>query len=183
MIKLINRILQPNKLLLFVFGLGSLVILLFFTWIISFLWEFTFSSNFLMICLMIILLLGLLLAYALDKKFSWQTKSYFIISIIELSIIGLIANPLRTWQIDSSIEKAQLIINPLEEYKLKYGFYPNSLSEVENAFQQMMPTRTNIGTRYNYKTVDGESFRLWFQSYYGYKAYYSMENNQWIFTD
>ena len=178
-----RQILNPSKNILTLYGVVSLFFLVAYVWNISFVWEYFSSVTFYVIGLLVILLVGLYITFHLDKNFKWKTKQYFKISIIQLVIIWGIANPIRTWQIDSSYTKARLIIEPLKTYKLQYGQYPTTLTELEEKLHQSIPTRTNIGTRYRYELNGGQDYTLHFISYYGYAAYYNNEKDKWVLTD
>lgn len=180
---LIIRVLKPDSIILLLYGVLSLFCLTAYIWKFSFVWELIFSVTHFIIGLLVILIIGFVIAKLLDKKFGWQLKKYFLVSIIQLFIIWAISNPIRTWQINSSLEKAQLIIKPLESYKQQFGLYPTTLTELEKTLNKNVPTRTNIGTLYEYEIVKEQDYRLWFQSYYGYAAYYNKEKGDWIITD
>ncbi|WP_303278277.1 hypothetical protein [Flavivirga aquimarina] len=96
----------------------------------------------------------------MDKKFNWRLKKYFLVSIIQLLIIWVISNPIRTWQIDSSLEKARLIIEPLENYNQQFGTFPATLTELRKKLSKDIPIRTNIGTRYWYEVDNKQDYRL-----------------------
>tara|TARA_B110001450_G_scaffold159045_1_gene148367 strand:+ start:664 stop:1215 length:552 start_codon:yes stop_codon:yes gene_type:complete len=180
---LIERILKPNFVILLLYGLISLVCLTAYIWRFSFVWEFVFSVTHYIIGLLIVIVIGLVFARVIDKKFNLRLKKYFLVSIIQLLIIWTISNPIRTWQIESSLEKARLIIEPLKTYKEQFGIYPQSLVKLGKTLEQDIPTRTNIGTRYWYEVDNEQDYRLWFVSYYGYTAYYNNEKDDWIITD
>ena len=180
---LIERILKPNSLMLSVYGVISLICLTAYIWRFSFVWEYFFSVTHYVVGLLIAMIVGLAIARLVDKKFNWRLKKYFLVSIIQLLIIWGISNPIRTWQIDSSLEKAGQIIEPLENYKEQFGIYPATLTELGNTLGTDIPIRTNIGTRYWYELDNNQDFRLWFHSYYGYTAYYNNEKEDWIITD
>lgn len=169
--------------MLSVYGVISLICLTAYIWRFSFVWEYFFSVTHYVVGLLIAMIIGLVIARLVDKKFNWRLKKYFLVSIIQLLIIWGISNPIRTWQIDSSIDKARLIVEPLENYKQQFGVYPTTLTELRKKLKKDVPIRTNIGTRYWYKADNKQDYRLWFHSYYGYTAYYNNEKEDWIITD
>ena len=179
----IERILKPNSLFLLLYGVASFVCLTAYIWRFSFVWKFVFSVTHFVVGLLILMVIGLLIARVIDNKFNWRLKKYFLVSLIQLLIIWAISNPIRTWQIESSLEKARLIIEPLQNFKQQFGKYPQSLAELKKIFEHDIPTRTNIGTRYCYEVDNKQDYRLWFVSYYGYTAYYNHEKDDWIITD
>jgi len=181
--KHINIMLKPNSKILTIYGLLSLVFLTVFVWRLSFIWEFVFSVTHYVVGLLIALILGLVIARLLDKKLDWQLKRYFVVSIIQLLIIWTVSNPIRTWQIDSSLKEAQFIIEPLEAYKKQNGTYPTTLTEARQKLDKDIPIRTNIGTRYQYEIVNEQDYKLWFRSYYGSTANYNKELDKWVITD
>lgn len=181
--RLFDHILKPNSEILMLYGLFSLTFLTFYVWWFSFGWEFVFSVTHYVFGLFIVLILGFVIANKLDKNKGFKIKRYLLISAVQLILIWLIANPIRTWQIESSLEKANLIIEPLNSYKLKYNSLPITLEELGQKLNLEIPTRTNIGTRYLYQIDKEQEYSLSFQSYYGHTAYYNTEHEDWIITD
>ena len=154
-----------------------------YVWRFSFAWGFSFSVTHYVVGLLVVLIVGLIIGIIVDSKHDWQLKRYFIVSILQLLFIWAISNPIRSWQIDSSLEKGKLIIDHLETYKVQFGKYPTTLTELGEKINQNIPTRTNIGTRYFYQSNNGKDYILQFQSYYGYTAYYNEDRDDWIITD
>ena len=181
--RIINSILKPNKALLVLYGVLSFLCLIIYVWKCSFVWEYFFSVTFYIVGLLVTMIIGLGIARLLDEKFNWSSKRYFVVSILQLLVILTISNPVRTWQINNSMEKAQFIIEPLENYKKEFGTYPSTLTELEKNLNQKIPIRTNIGTKYSYEIGVEQDYTLWFVSYYGYMAYYNKEQNKWVFMD
>ena len=181
--ELFNYITRPNRITLTIYGVFSLMCLTVYVWHFSFIWEFVFSVTHYIVGLLIVMFLGLILTVKIDNKFKMYLKRYFIISIVQLLIIWIVSNPIRNWQINSSIDNARLIINPLDSYKQLFNNYPKSITELKNVLNQDLPERTNIGTFYLYELLNEKDYRLSFQSYYGYIAYYNKEKDEWIFMD
>jgi hypothetical protein len=176
-------ILKPGKIILMLYGVLSLVFIILYVYRFSFVWEFLLGVTFYVIGLLVAILIGLVIAVKADKKFNWRLKQYAIISLIQLLVVWSIANPIRTRQINSSFEKARLIIDPLNTYKKQFGIYPKTLEELQQTLKLQIPSRTNIGTRYWYESDNGQDYRLWFHSYYGYSAFYNNEKNKWVMGD
>jgi hypothetical protein len=135
---------------------------------------------FLLFCL---LLLGLFISARIDKKFNWMTKNYLIIAIVQLIFIWTASDPVREWQIESSYLKARPIIEKLNAFKLKFGRYPVTLSDLEEKIHQTIPRRTNIGTCYRYAVNNSSDYDLQFISYYGYVAHYDKHGDEWRLAD
>ena len=161
---------NPNLTAMILYGVVSFIFLTAYVWRFSFVWEFLFSVTHYIIGLLAILALVLNFTYKIDKKHGAKLKRYVWISITQLIIIWMVSNPIRTWQIESSINKAGLIMESLETYKLQYDCYPASLAELANNLD--LPRRTNIGTKYLYTQYGDEHYSLAFTSYYGYMASY-----------
>jgi uncharacterized membrane protein len=181
--KTLDYILNPDGKTLTIYGILSLVCLTIYIWIFSFVWSFVFSVTFYEVGLLLTLSIGLILTVYTDKKFGLQLKRYFIVSVIQLILLLMVSNPIRTWQIDSSFDKARHIINPILTYKKQFKTYPSSLFELGQTLKQDIPIWTNIGTPYRYELNNNQGFRLSFRSYYGYTAYYNNEQDKWIITD
>ncbi|MCW3788928.1 hypothetical protein [Plebeiibacterium sediminum] len=181
--KIIDNIINPNLITLILYGLLSLVCLVTYVWWFSFVWEFIFSVTHYIIGLLVTLGIGLNISYTIDKKHGTKLKRYILVSLAQLIIIWTVANPIRTWQIESSKNKARLIIESLETYKMQYDNYPTSLAELGNKLNLVLPNRTNIGTKYLYTMYSNKNYSLAFTSYYGYMASYNNEQGEWGFTD
>lgn len=181
--QLFNHITRPNRITLTIYAFFSLIGLTVYVWYFSFIWEFVFSVTHYIVGLLIAMFIGFLLTVKIDNKFKMSIKPYFIISIVQLLTIWVVSNPIRTWQINSSLDKARLIINPLDTYKQQFNTYPRSLTELKNELNHDLPERTNIGTFYSYELLSEKDYRLSFQSYYGYTTYYNKEKDEWIFMD
>ncbi len=181
--KIISNILNPNLTVMILYGLVSFVFLTAYVWRFSFVWEFLFSVTHYIIGLLAILAFGLNFTYKMDKKHGAKLKRYVWISIMQLIIIWVVSNPIRTWQIESSKNKAGQIIESLETYKMQNDSYPASLAELDNKLNLDLPKRTNIGTKYLYTPYSDENYSLAFTSYYGYMASYYNEQGEWGFTD
>ena len=181
--KLFNKILNPNFLVLLIYGLLSLVILTFFNLNASFGLFYTLYLYSHFIGLFIAIALGLIISFYIDKKGKTLLKRYFIISIIQLVVVWTIAEPFRNWQIERAQLKAEQIIKPLEQYKKKYKSYPETLEKLKEKLNIEIPTRTSLGTYYWYEFDNRNSYKLSFYSYYGYIASYNKEKKKWGFFD
>lgn len=176
-------VLKPHKQILLVYGLVSFSVLTAYVWATSFAWELISGPIFFSGIALAALFAGFLVAAFLDKKFHWQLKKYFILSARQLVVISVVAFPIRYWQVESSLTKGQEIISTLENYKTQFGGYPDSIEQLNKQLGSSLSERTNIGTRYKYKSESADDYRLNFLSYYGYTAYYSREKKMWTFTD
>ncbi|WBX70346.1 hypothetical protein [Tenacibaculum retecalamus] len=178
-----ERILHPNKNTLIIFSLLSFVILTLYVWNFSFTWEFVFSVVFYIILLLAILFIGIFISAKIDKKKKSKLKYYFIISFTQLLIIWLLSIPIRNWQIEYSKENGMNIVELVEEYKMNYGNYPKSLSEIEQKMKSEIPKWTALGTKYSYELFINGNYSIGFKSYYGYDLHYENLNKEWIATD
>ncbi|TXD80917.1 hypothetical protein ESY86_19740 [Subsaximicrobium wynnwilliamsii] len=178
-----NRILQPKIITIILFSLLSFVILTLYVWHFSFTWEFVFGVVFYIIFLLAILLIGILISMKIDSKKKSKLKYYFIISFIQLLIIWLLSIPVSNWQIKYSKENGMNIVELVEKYKISYGTYPKSLSEIEQKTNSNIPKWTALGTKYNYEFFDNGNFSVGFKSYYGYDLYYDKRNKKWTSYD
>ncbi|PZW37007.1 hypothetical protein LX95_02899 [Mesonia algae] len=175
-----KNLLYPNKGVLILFSIVSLLTLILIVWDLSFTWEFVFGVNFYIILLLIIISILAIISILIDKYKGFKTKKYFIISLIQLLIIWSIAEPVREFQIESSKKKGFKLIKLIESYKKRNNTYPKSLDELENI---IAPKITNIGTTYNYKLENNEEYQIGFKSYYGYYFNYDKKNNDWFSKD
>ena len=176
-------LLKPNGIVLTIYGIISFVCLLFFFWKISFIWGFLIDISEILISLLIIIIFALATSIMADIKYKCKTKKYFIISLIQLLVVWIASDPVRSWQIDSSLEKSHSIINALDEYKAKFDCYPESLDVLEDELNVDLPARTNLGTKYLYEQNGTGDYRLKFYSYYGYTAFYNIKGDKWLFKD
>ena len=181
MTQLIDRVLKPNKSIFVIYCFLSFIGLIVYVWIFSFSWFF--DVNHFLVAMLVFLLVGLLIALFLDRKFNYGLKNYFWVSIVQLLLIWLVSSPIRNWQVESSLKKAELITKPLEFYKRQNGRYPNTLMELEKQLNIDIPLRTNIGTRFRYEVNSDNDYRLEFLSYYGYTTQYSIDDNEWFNYD
>lgn len=179
----INRILKPGKAILILYGVFSFVFLLVYVWRVSFVWDYFFGPNAYIYVLMAAIIAGLLFALYFDQKKGWRLKRYFILSLLQLVLVWILAHPVRTWQINRSMERAKSITESLEAYKQKFGQYPVTLQELGEKLDKELPKRTCLGTRYFYQQHGQNDYRLKFMSYYGNTAYYNNEENTWLVTD
>ncbi|QHT67538.1 hypothetical protein GXP67_13330 [Rhodocytophaga rosea] len=180
----INILLRPSKEVLTVYGLFSLIFLIGYVWLFSFVWEYYSSVTYYVLGLLVVLLIGVLATEEIDKRYQGQLKLYFRISFLQLLLIWIIANPIRSWQIESSLQKAKRITNSLSLYKKRFGVYPFTLAELEERLKEDLPTRSNLGTQYWYKlTENNQEYELKFLSYYGNTAYYNPYQDKWLITD
>ncbi|WP_282074096.1 hypothetical protein [Polaribacter atrinae] len=178
-----ERILNPSKKNLIIFSLLSFVVLTLYVWNYSFTWEFVFSVAFYIIFLLVILFIGIFISARIDKKKNSKLKYYFIISFTQLLIIWLISIPTRNWQIEYSKENGMNIVELVEKYKMNYGNYPKSLSEIEQKMKSDVPKWTALGTKYTYDIFINGNYSIGFKSYYGYDLHYENLNKEWIATD
>ena len=177
----INHILIPRHKILFLYGVFSLLLLTSFVFYFSFSWFIGIDAY--VISLLIALSSATFIASKLDKKHRWKTRMYFRIAIVQLILIWTVSGPIRAWQIESSKAKSELIINSLELYKKDFGVYPNTLEQLKSTFNQSLPKRTNLGTKYWYSLIDNQKYQLYFKSYYGYYYQYVCDTGEWIYDD
>ncbi|UOX33945.1 hypothetical protein LXD69_00165 [Flavobacterium sediminilitoris] len=106
-----------------------------------------------------------------------------MISFTQLLIIWLLSIPVRNWQIEYSKEKGIDIVELVEKYKMNYGDYPKSLSEIDQKMKSDVPKWTALGTKYSYKFFENGNYSIGFKSYYGYNLQYNKLNKEWIAYD
>lgn len=165
------------------FAIVAFPLLVGYVWWYSFTWVFPFGVTEYMIKLSMALILGLVITIFLDKRFGLTTKYFFIISLTELLLIWIVAEPIRKLQINRTYEKADQIIVSIEKFKNDFGAYPTNLTEVEKRLLLDLPELTYMGTRYIYEQAGQDHYRLSFVSYYGYDAHYDNQRKQWIAVD
>jgi hypothetical protein len=179
----LSHILKPTRTTLAIFAIVAFPLLMGYVWLYSFTWVFPFGVAEYMIKLSIALILGLGITMFLDKRFRLTTKYYFIISITELILIWIVAEPIRKLQINKTYEKADQIIVSIEKFKNNFGAYPTNLIEVEQRLLLDIPELTYIGTRYIYEQAGQDHYYLSFVSYHGYEAHYDSQAKHWIAVD
>ena len=163
------------------FSILSFVILTLY--VSHFSWEFVFSVVFYIIFLLSILFIGIHISIKIDKKKKSKLRFYFIISFTQLLIIWSLSIPIRNWQIEYSKENGMSIVNLVAKYKMDYGIYPKSLSEIEQKMNSDIPKWTALGTKYSYEVFKNGNYSIGFKSYYGYDLHYENMNKEWIATD
>ncbi|MBF04386.1 MAG: hypothetical protein CMP76_13955 [Flavobacterium sp.] len=141
------------------------------------------SIVFYIILLSSILLIGIFISAKIDKKKKSKLRYYFIISFTQLIIIWLISNPIRKWQIEYSKENGINLVELVEKYKMNYGNYPKSLSEIKEKSNLDIPSWTALGTKYSYELFENGNYSIGFKSYYGYNFYYDKLNKKWNADD
>ncbi len=165
------------------FGILSFLFLTFYVWNFSFTWDFILGVTDFVVGLLILLTIGLVLATIIDYQRQIRIKRYFIVPIIQLLFIWAISDPVRNWQMESTFEKSEIIIESLETYKDQFGVYPETLSELSRKLNRRIPRWTNLGTRYWYEEDKVFGFGLRYQSYYGYTTAYSILSKEWSSQD
>jgi hypothetical protein len=181
--KIVSYIIRPRSIMLTIFAIPVFIFLTVYVWWFSFTWEFVVGVTHYVTALLILISIGLAVSLIIDRKFKIQLKRYFIVALIELLFIWLVSGPIRTWQVNASFSRAKLIKEPLEKFKLQFGTYPTSLTELEEKLKQDIPHWTYVGTEYEYKQDGHGSYTLGFNSYYGYKASYSKAYDTWGLFD
>lgn len=181
--RFLGHISKPKRITLTIFATVAFPMLMGYVWWYSFTWAFPFGVAEYMIKLSIALILALGIAIFLDSRFRLTTKYYFIISLTELILIWIVAEPIRKLQINKTYEKAEQIIVSIEKFKNNFGTYPKNLIEVEERLLLDVPELTYIGTRYIYEQAGQDHYRLSFVSYHGYEAHYDNQAKQWIAVD
>ncbi|WP_445711750.1 hypothetical protein [Flavobacterium sp.] len=181
--RLLNQITYPKIKTILLFSIFSFLFLVSYVWNFSFSWAFIFGVNDYIIFLLFTLFIGSIITFLIDKKHKTKLKIYCIIPLFQLLIISLVANPIRTWQIEKSKNETVYISELIENYKIQYKNYPNSLQELEIKTKIDIPRRNFIGTKYKYVISENGNFSLYFKSYYGYDYHYNPKKNEWITND
>ena len=75
------------------------------------------------------------------------------------------------------------IVELVEKYKMNYGNYPKSLSEIEQKMKTNIPKWTALGTKYSYKIFTNGNYSIGFKSYYGYNLHYENIKKVWVIID
>jgi hypothetical protein len=174
---------NPNKIILTIYGVLSLSFIIAIFWIVSFSWTAFISTDVKIAFIFILLLAGLICFSYIDKVSKTKTKKYFIVSLIQFLIIWIFANQVRTWQIETSLKKGNLIIETLEKYKNNFGKYPDTFSQLDKDLNCETPRRTNVGTRFNLNKFELDDYSISFKSYYGYFYFYNSRQKQWFKRD
>ena len=179
--KHINILLHPNRLILLIYGVFSFVFLLGFIWLYSFSFYFQVGDyNTVLLAALIVLLF---LASIFDRRYGSNIKKYIITTVAQLILLWIVSDPIRTWQINSSLEHSKIITNSLKAYKSDKGTYPITLVELSKQQSIDLPNRTNLGTKYWYKRLNQQDYQLEFRSYYGYYYSYSIKDEAWYCYD
>lgn len=178
-----KNILHPKKQTLIVFSLLSFAILTLYVRHFSFAWEFVVGVTFYILILLLILLIGFLIAFKIDKKKKAKLRYYFIISISQLLTIWILSIPVKKWQIEYAKKSTINIVTSVEKFKIKYGIYPKSLSEMEQKLNLDIPDWTALGTKYDYELLKNGHYTIGFKSYSGYDLHYEKQNKKWISND
>lgn len=176
-------VIKPTRQVIVVYGIISFWVLIFITWKLSFIWSFVFGFHHYMAGLFVFLLAMLLFSKMIGSVLRYKINQLIVISIVQLVFLWLLAFPVGEWQIKSSFVRAQATIDHLEVYKKQTGTYPDDLRQLKKALGYETPRLTNLGTTYKYQILDNGSYRLWFDSYHGYKAHYNQERDDWFFDD
>jgi len=180
--RFVDKIARPKLTILLIFSLVSLINLTAYVWLFSFDWFFG-STPYYILGLLILIIIGLVVSIFIDKKNNTGLKKYLLIALVELLFIWSIANPIRTWQIRTSLVEAEDISESLRKFKRQFGTYPTTLDDLQEKLKLDIPNWTYLGTVYEYEQDGNDNYRLSFRSYYGYTASYVKDEGDWIFND
>lgn len=154
--KLYRHIFIPRGLILLFYALCSLVVLTGYVWVFSF--DVSFIYNISQLILSFLLVLGLISALVLDWRLNSKLKRYWLLSITQLILIWAVSSPVKKWQIESSKNKAELLIQAIESHYDQHNSYPGTFLDI----QEDIPLRSNLGTIYEYRLKDEYEYVLWF---------------------
>ncbi|RYZ87979.1 MAG: hypothetical protein EOP04_10385 [Proteobacteria bacterium] len=171
-----NYLVKPRKRHLLVFiALVSPIIAAAVTFL-RFLWLF--NSIVLLFAAVVALLLSYFVAAGIDQRKGWATRKYVsavaAVSFIFLAVSIPVGIALRHY----SERRAVSIVNAVESFKSRTGFYPDSLGIAGKG----LPRRSFLGTKYFYSVYQGD-YLLSFRALDGDQAYYAPQAKRWTYRD
>lgn len=103
-----------------------------------------------------------------------------------LVVIGILSGFVINRKSEASQEKAKVIVNALEQYKQKNGFYPNGINEVKTINEEDLISKMGIflDRKYQYQKNDSnKEYSITFSIPAWMIATYSSKTKTWVIDD
>ncbi len=181
---------KPGTFILILFGLLIVPIIMYAFYRIS-LPFLNFFANDVLLFVAIPIIISVLISYFIDFKLKTKFKRYSILAGILFICCLLIFPKLKSYIIRDTEIKAEKMVEEIQRYKEKNGYWPKSLED--SHFNNL--SKTAIIQRPFYyqldKVVDGDtSIYFYFYSFHGLKAGFRMNTKkivnkpiEWSYTD
>ena len=165
-----NTLTKPGSFLLILFGLFTVPAILYAFYRFSLPW-FNFFTYSVFIFVAIPLIAFIIITFGLDTKFKTKLKRYSILAAILFIICLLIFPSVKTFIVKDTEIKGQKLVEAIESYKEKNGFWPKSLNDPYfNKYSKTAIVQRPFYYRLE-KDVDGDtSFIFSFYSFDGLQA-------------